>query len=135
MSINRRWQSFRLEEFDISHSYSLFTFQTEIEKLRRNVEKQRRRRGAWEREVGDQVDTLTQENMRLAGEVRRRTEQERRMQARRIAVKVYSPLLSLFCNHEILYCSLSRLVHLVNESKLNILYFLNQTICETFILY
>ena len=35
-----------------------------------------------EREVGDQVDTLTQENMRLAGEVRRRTEQERKMQAR-----------------------------------------------------
>ena len=90
MSINRRWQSFRLVEFDICHGYSLFTFQTEIEKLRRNVEKQRRRRGAWEREVGDQVDTLTQENMRLAGEVRRRTEQERRMQVRRIAVKVYS---------------------------------------------
>ena len=74
----------------MSQLYSLFTFQTEIEKLRRNVEKQRRRRGAWEREVGDQVDTLTQENMRLAGEVRRRTEQERRMQVRRIAVKVYS---------------------------------------------
>ena len=30
-------------------------FQTEIEKLRRNVEKQRRRRGAWEREVSDKV--------------------------------------------------------------------------------
>ena len=58
----------------------MFIFQAEIEKLRRNVEKQRRRRGAWEREMSEQVDSLTQENMRLAGEVRRRGEQERRMQ-------------------------------------------------------
>ena len=59
---------------------TLFNLQTEIEKLRRNVEKQRRRRGAWEREISDKVDSLTQENMRLAGEVRRRGEHERRMQ-------------------------------------------------------
>ena len=101
MSINRRWQSSRFVKFDICHGYSSFNLQTEIEKLRRNVEKQRRRRGAWEREVGDQVDTLTQENMRLAGEVRRRTEQERRMQARTNDFKVYSP------------CSLSQSCYLV----------------------
>ena len=43
------------------------------------MEKARRRRGAWEREVGEQVDTLTQDNQRLAAEVRRRADQERRL--------------------------------------------------------
>lgn len=79
MSTNRRWRSFRFVEFDMLLNI-LFKLQTEIEKLRRNVEKQRRRRGAWEREISDKVDSLTQENMRLAGEVRRRGEHERRMQ-------------------------------------------------------
>ena len=106
MSINRRWQSFRFNEFNICYGNSSFNFQAEIEKLRRNVEKQRRRRGAWEREVGDQVDTLTQENMRLAGEVRRRTEHERKMQASRIKMRKLCPLknaCSVFCSDPLKY--------------------------------
>ena len=53
--------------------------QTEIEKLKRSVERQRKKRGAWDREVSDQVDQLTQENLQLAQEVRRRAQQEKEL--------------------------------------------------------
>ena len=52
---------------------------SEIEKLRRNVEKGKRRRGAWDREVSEQVELLSQENLRLAGQVRNKVEEERRL--------------------------------------------------------
>ena len=47
--------------------------------MKRTVERHRRKRSAWEREVSDQVDVLTQENMRLAQEVRRKGEEERKL--------------------------------------------------------
>ena len=51
----------------------------EIEKLKRNVEKGKRRRGAWDREVSDRVELLSQENLRLAQQVRAKVEEERRL--------------------------------------------------------
>ena len=54
-------------------------FQAEIEKLKRNVEKQRKKRGAWDRDISDRLEHLTQENLRLAQEVRKKGEDEKKL--------------------------------------------------------
>ena len=53
--------------------------QSEIERLKRTVEKGKRRRGAWEREVSERVEQLSQDNLRLASQVRNKVEEERRL--------------------------------------------------------
>ena len=59
----------QLERLEDEQQQEVAELQTEIEKLRRTLEKQKRRRGAWDRDISDQVEQLSQENLRLAQEV------------------------------------------------------------------
>ena len=73
----------QLERLEDEQQQEVSELQAELEKLRRNLEKTKRRRGAWEREVSERVEQLSQENLRLAGEVRSKAEEERRLVSHR----------------------------------------------------
>ena len=73
----------QLERLEDEQQQEVSELQAELEKLRRNLEKTKRRRGAWEREVSERVEQLSQENLRLAGEVRSKVEEERRLVSHR----------------------------------------------------
>ena len=73
----------QLERLEDEQQQEVSELQAEIEKLRRTVEKQKRRRGGWDRDVSDRVELLSQENLRLAQEVRNKAEEERRLVSHR----------------------------------------------------
>ena len=73
----------QLERLEDEQQQEVSELQAELEKLRRNLEKTKRRRGAWERDISERVELLSQENLRLAGEVRSKAEEERRLVSHR----------------------------------------------------
>ena len=73
----------QLERLEDEQHQEVAELQAEIEKLRRNLEKQKRRRVGWDRDVSERVEELSQENLRLAGEVRTKAEEERKLVSHR----------------------------------------------------
>ena len=68
-----------MERLEDEYHQEVLELQSEIERLKRSVEKGKRRRGAWDREVSERVDLLSQENIRLAHEVRNKVEKEKKL--------------------------------------------------------
>jgi len=69
----------QLERLEDEYQQEVAELQSEIERLKRTVEKGKRRRGAWDRDVSERVEQLSQDNLRLAGQVRNKVEEERRL--------------------------------------------------------
>jgi len=79
LSQEKYLMSRQLERLEDEYQQEVTELQAEIEKLKRNVEKQRKKRGAWDRDISDRLEHLTQENLRLAQEVRKKGEDEKKL--------------------------------------------------------